>query len=74
MKHMARFRLMYLGSNDERFIVAETMIQALQYAARKDVKGQNAFGDTYFWGTVDRIEVWDSDASQRNITDDEVAA
>ncbi len=59
---MKLFRLMYLGRHDEaRFIKAESMTQALQYALRKDIKGTNAFGDVMCWGEVDRIELWESE-------------
>jgi hypothetical protein len=55
---MKRFKLTYV-QHSPRFILAWTMLQALEYATTKNIRRDSYSGDPIPWGTIDKIELWD---------------
>lgn len=57
-----RFKVTYVNS-DVRFVLANTMKEALEYVLRKDVRPSSSmYGDVSAYGDVLSIELWDSGA------------
>lgn len=70
-----RYRVLYKPSFLTRFVIADSMASALQYAMRHDVRGVNSYGDIIPWGEIDEIKLWDSELNESQIAqNDEVAA
>lgn len=62
MSAMKRFKVTY-DNGDSRFVLAPSMKECLAYVERRDVHHTNQYGDTYQWGELVTVELWDSPAS-----------